>query len=273
MIDAQKESSASKSHLVVQSNTLVREFFNGMTFQQLKLFYYLIGSISKDDDDFYPTDVDYAVLHDITCGHQGSKGGVRYISNLLHEFCETRTANFKSHKAKPDENKPEMRSWLRLIRITRHCGWYSACVQFEDWLFPHLIHQSRFFTAFQYADVAELSSLNALKLYPLLCSYKSQGSKEFKFPELKALLGVTESFPTYRRFSEKVLKPILEDINANTSLTVTTELMRDEHDKRKTTGVRFIMATSDKTVPGTAPKVKISLERNSDTIVRVIRAA
>ena len=52
-----KSTLQSTSHLVVQGNSLVRSFITEMSVNQLKLFYYLIGTVEKNDNSFYVVDV------------------------------------------------------------------------------------------------------------------------------------------------------------------------------------------------------------------------
>lgn len=65
----------STSHLVVQGNPLVRNFTAEMSVNQLKLFYYLIGTVEKNDDSFYVVDVDYKTLYRLTTGDYIASGG------------------------------------------------------------------------------------------------------------------------------------------------------------------------------------------------------
>ena len=79
----------STSHLVVQGNPLVRNFTAEMSVNQLKLFYYLIGTVEKNDDSFYVVDVDYKTLYRLTTGDYIASGGKKYIDTLLREAEES----------------------------------------------------------------------------------------------------------------------------------------------------------------------------------------
>lgn len=78
------------------------------------------------------------------------------------------------------------------------------------------LHQQKNFTAFQFADISQMTGLNALKLYPLFCSFKSMGSWEVGFSELKCLLGQCEAYSAYKVFYKRVLAPAIKEINERT---------------------------------------------------------
>ena len=182
-----KSTLQSTSHLVVQGNSLVRSFITEMSVNQLKLFYYLIGTVEKNDNSFYVVDVDYKTLYRLTNGDYTAGYGKKYVDALLREAVESKLTPLKPAAWKG--KLPRRLTWFKLLAVTSRYGRSSARIVLEEWLAPFLLHQQKNFTAFQFADISQMTGLNALKLYPLFCSFKSMGSWEVGFSELKCLLG------------------------------------------------------------------------------------
>ena len=73
----------SKSHLVVQANALVTQYTRDMTVNQLKLFYFLIGTVQKDDAVLYQIDVDYMTLYRVISVDYYHSGKKQYMDKLI----------------------------------------------------------------------------------------------------------------------------------------------------------------------------------------------
>ena len=261
----------STSHLVVQGNPLVRNFTAEMSVNQLKLFYYLIGTVEKNDDSFYVVDVDYKTLYRLTTGDYIASGGKKYIDTLLREAVESKLTPLKPAAWKG--KLPRLLTWFKLLAVTSRYGRSSARLVLEEWLAPFLLHQQKNFTAFQFADVAQMTGLGALKLYPLLCSFKSTGSWEVGFSDLKLLLGQHKLYSAYKDFNKRVLAPAIKEINERTGINVACESIRSKEDRRKVGSIRFTITEKPNFKKSAPPRVKIALVQDGDTFIRVIRAA
>ena len=266
-----KSSLQSTSHLVVQGNPLVRSFTAELSVNQLKLFYYLIGTVEKSDDSFYAVDVDYKTLYRLTTGDYTAGCGKKYVDTLLREAAESKLTPLKSAVWK--ENLPKRLTWFKLLAVSGCYGRSSARIVLEEWLAPYLLHQQKGFTAFQFADIAQMTGLNALKLYPLFCSFKSLGSWEVGFSELKCLLGRCEAYSAYKVFYKRVLTPAIKEINERTGINVSCESIRSKEDGRKVGSIRFTITEKSNFKKSAPPRVKIALVQDGNTFVRVIRAA
>ena len=53
-----------------------------MSVNQLKLFYYLIGTVEKNDSSFYVVDVDYKTLYRLTNGDYTAGYANKYVDAL-----------------------------------------------------------------------------------------------------------------------------------------------------------------------------------------------
>lgn len=118
-----------------------------------------------------------------------------------------------------------------------------------------------------------MTGLNALKLYPLFCSFKSMGSWEVGFSELKCLLGQCEAYSAYKVFYKRVLAPAIKEINERTGINVACESIRSKEDRRKVGSIRFTITEKPNFKKSAPPRVKMALVQDGDTFVRVIRAA
>lgn len=91
----------------------------------------------------------------------------------------------------------------------------SVTLTWNPGIIDFLVSFRENFTQFNLTASFRMKSFHSMRLYWLLASKRSLGVWEIPVKELKTLLGVQDSYPLYKNFSQKVLKPALNDINAN----------------------------------------------------------
>lgn len=120
--------------------------------------------------------MDYKTLYRLTNGDYTAGYGKKYVDALLREAVESKLTPLKPAAWKGE--LPRRLTWFKLLAVTSRYGRSSARIVLEEWLAPFLLHQQKNFTAFQFADISQMTGLNALKLYPslLLQEYGFLGS-------------------------------------------------------------------------------------------------
>ena len=131
----------SKSHLVVQSNALVTQYTRDMTVNQLKLFYFLIGTVQKDDAVLYQIDVDYMTLYRVISVDYYHSGKKQYMDKLIADTVKsTLTPVGGSYSG---SGRSEALNWLKLIKTYCRSGKWFVRVEIEEWLRDFLLEQKQ----------------------------------------------------------------------------------------------------------------------------------
>ena len=77
------------------------------------------------------------------------------------------------------------------------------------------------FTEFQLRYLLGMRSAHSMKLYKLLYQYKKIKKRLFFIEELKEQFGISDKYPQYKNFKQKVIDPSIKQINELTDLNVT----------------------------------------------------
>lgn len=92
---------------------------------------------------------------------------------------------------------------------------------FADAIIPHLVELERNFTAYEIAQVANLSSRHAMRLYECLKQYKATGKLQISLEDLRFRFGVLpEEYTRMSDFKKGVLDLAVNEINEHTDLKV-----------------------------------------------------
>lgn len=82
------EQVSKKQAVVVQGNELIVETSNSMKMNQLKILYFLMSCIEREDELFFPIEVDYKTLLAII-NYDSNKGGKKaYLTDLLEDMAQ-----------------------------------------------------------------------------------------------------------------------------------------------------------------------------------------
>ena len=92
------------------------------------------------------------------------------------------------------------------------------------------------FTKFRLADIGRLVSFNQIRLYEMLCQYRSTGFMRVDLDDLKIRLGLEKAYPQWAAFARRVITPSIQAINESTDLNVTWEVVKSG---RKVTSIEF----------------------------------
>ena len=92
-------------------------------------------------------------------------------------------------------------------------------LEFSEKLKPFLIQLKKEFTKYNIIEINKFKSKFSVRIYLLLKQYIVVGKRTLKVEELKEMLQVSELYPEYRNFKQKVLKVAHKEINLLSDLT------------------------------------------------------
>lgn len=95
-------------------------------------------------------------------------------------------------------------------------------VTFAEDILPYLTELSANFTKYRLHEVAELSSVHAIRLYELIVMWTNQYqySKVLDLHDFKEIMGVADKYKKFSQLRERVIDKAIEEINEKTNYTV-----------------------------------------------------
>jgi hypothetical protein len=152
--------------------------------------------------------------------------------------------------------------WFSSVTYAKDAGEFTFRISPE--MEPFLMELAGNFTMYRLADVYRFSSASTWKLYENLAKWRAAGKWTVDLDELRLLLGVTGKYPIWDDFRKRVIAPALEQINAQSDLTVEyTPTKRG----RRFTGLAFVIRSLDPEKEVSAP------ESSAMAIARMLKAA
>lgn len=243
---------------VVQGNKLIVSTSNAMKTNQLKILYFLISCIQREDELFFPIEVDYHTLLTFI-DYDTNKGGKKaYLTELLEDMAN------KSYYVYT-QDRITVYPWFGVIQIDRNLAAGRVVFKFNEDLSKYLLQQTRNFTQYQYGFICSMSSTHAIKLYNLLRSFAFCGSAEFTLTKIRQTMNFlnpksgNDKYKDYKSLSKYVLAEATKKINDNTDISVRYEPMKSPEDRRKVVGVRFYIKRNCDAVPTSLPRISTAL--------------
>ncbi len=80
--------------------------------------------------------------------------------------------------------------------------------------------KGEYFTAYDLRNVVKLGAYH-IRVYELLKQYQKIGSRELDVDDIKAMLEITDEYPLFGNFFQKIIAPSVKAINKYTDLTIT----------------------------------------------------
>ncbi|MCC6725905.1 MAG: replication initiation protein [Saprospiraceae bacterium] len=110
-------------------------------------------------------------------------------------------------------------------------------ITFDPQMKPMLLQLQRNFTAYDLRNVVKLGTY-PVRVYELLKQYESIGERTLGFEEMKRMFELTEEYPLFGNFYQKVIAPSVRDVNLHTDLTITK--MEKVKEGKRVVGIRFV---------------------------------
>lgn len=110
-------------------------------------------------------------------------------------------------------------------------------ITFDPQMKPMLLQLQRNFTAYDLRNVVKLGTY-PVRVYELLKQYESIGERTLGFEEMKRMFELTEEYPLFGNFFQKVITPSVNDINLHTDLIITN--LEKVKEGKRVVAVRFV---------------------------------
>lgn len=118
-------------------------------------------------------------------------------------------------------------------------------IEFHEKLLPYIAHLKRKYTEYQLVNIGAFTSTHSIRLYELCSQYRDTGWRQTSLAELKDWFQVSDKYPRYNSFNQRVLTPAIDEINAKSDLLVDVETIKRG---RTIIGLKFIISVKKKTV-------------------------
>jgi len=112
--------------------------------------------------------------------------------------------------------------WLQ--KVWPHEDERKVDLYFSEGIKPYLSNLQGEFTSYHPMYITELNSSYAIRIYELLVQYKQLNMQRvMSVNDLKEKLNLGTQYPMFADFSEQILQPAVESINATSDILVTWE--------------------------------------------------
>ncbi|MDD0827280.1 replication initiation protein [Mannheimia cairinae] len=94
---------------------------------------------------------------------------------------------------------------------------------FHERLMPYIAELHDKYTEYQLVNIGAFTSTHSIRLYELCSQYRNTGWRQTSVNDLKDWLQVSDKYPRYNSFNQRVLTPAIAEINAKSDLLVSVE--------------------------------------------------
>lgn len=227
-----------------QSNSLVEACYN-MTLSEIRVISALIALVGKNDNEFPIFELSTKHLCKL-CGIDTSNG-YRTLDNVRKSLME-REFFIPTEMQTEDgvEDAIKYYNWISSIE----CSDNRWRIQLSNALIPHLLNLKKNFTSERLKIIREYETVLSMRLDMIFTMYfgkktskmsltnKKDYTMRLNYPldVFKRMIGKKDKYNDFRAFSQKILKPAIEDINLKKNYQVS---LTYEKNKQKVTNLIF----------------------------------
>jgi plasmid replication initiation protein len=241
----------------VQSNHLIEaRNKQPLTFLEKLIFAKMCTMIDPQDTDF----IDYTIyIRDIIDILGITDGGGAY-QNIVEAAKKLKSRDITIIVKDKESGREEILDTNLVIGVkraktTKDDRDLYVKLSFHPDLKPYLLQLKSNFTLLDIRNFVRLHSGSTMRIYELLKQYENTNSKqrEISLDTLKRMLGVTDKYPKYGNFKQKILEEAQKRINESTDITFTYDEIKNG---RKVDAIRFKITkkTAVLNPPDDAPK-------------------
>lgn len=217
--------------LIKKANELIEARYK-FDVWETRFFLTVLSHIRREDEDFQA----YRIWYRDVIKTFDLKSNQSY--DLLREAAKSLMS--KSFKVSSVENGYKRETEYHIIRSVNYLaeGQTGKGVEEQEYLDvtvdpemrPMLLQLQRNFTAYDLRNVVKLGTY-PVRVYELLKQYESIGKRTLRIKDLKRMFELTEEYPLFANFFQRVIKPSIRDINVYTDITI-TDLERIKEGRR-----------------------------------------
>lgn len=224
--------------LIKKANQLIEARYK-FDVWETRFFLTVLSHIRREDEDFKL----YRIWYKDVIKTFGLKSNQSY--DFLREAGKSLMR--KTFKVSNVENGFKRETEYHIIRTVNYLaeGQQRSGVEEQEYLDvtvepemkPLLLQLQRNFTAYDLRNVIKLGTY-PVRVYELLKQYETIGERTLRINELKRMFELTDEYPLFANFFQRVIKPSVRDINKHTDITI-TDLGRIK-EGRKVVALNFV---------------------------------
>ncbi len=206
--------------MIYKSNALVEASYR-LSVQEQRIVLACISQVRRDEA------VTDEVLYSVTAADLAQLSGTA----IEAAYSELKAAALRLRRREVRlTQEPNGKGKKPSVMIT---GWVQTIIyregegrvelRFTRDMLPYLTELTRQFTRYALADVAQMDSAHAIRLYELLIQWESKGSREISVEELREWLQLEDRYPLMADLRRWVIEPSVAQINEHSPLSVTFE--------------------------------------------------
>lgn len=210
-----------KDYFVVKSNDFIRNTQTNLTVKQQQLVLYVISLIMPDSER-----LKYSFSIKDYLGNKKALGGASY-RKVKNDLEKIQSECFCYNDGKKIVSLPIFRE----VNITNQSGVVEVVLNWE--LRPYFYQLRTNYTQYLLSNVLKLSHKHSIELYEYFKSYEYAHEKTHfvvkkSINDIKFKINVLNKneYSTFTQLNKKILKPAVEEINANTDINVTLSPVR-----------------------------------------------
>lgn len=204
-----------RNYQVVKSNEFIQKSRYSLSLVQQRIIFALMQKIKPEDSEFKEYEFSIPEFLQI-CGLENS--GYQYTS-IKKAILDLKNNNFWIDT----EEKSIAVGWLSKAVIDKKTGKINLVL--DNTLRPYLLNLKSHFTKLNFLSILSLKSRYSIRLYEILKSYLNLNEVTILVEDLKIQLEC-QNYKRWADFKRKVLDTAVDDINANTELQITYDLLK-----------------------------------------------
>lgn len=108
--------------------------------------------------------------------------------------------------------------WIQAYKYSEGRG--LATIMFSDLIRPYLINLKEQFTKYPLNNVSGLKHIYSIRLYELLCQFRTCRFRAIGVSELRTFLNLENKYPRFDSFKQRVITPALTELNSKSDLMI-----------------------------------------------------
>jgi len=141
---------------------------------------------------------------------------------------------------------------------------------FHPDLKEHLLALKEKFLKYDIKNVLSISSAHSVRFYELLKQYEKIGYRTFEVEELKNILGISDKYPLYANFKQRILSQAQKDVKQFTDIEFTFEEIKQG---KRIYAIKFLIHKNKTKPKGSKKASKASKSQKGLHLSLVVREA
>ena len=221
--------------IVVKNNKLIRDAKFQLSALEMDVVNHLIAQIGSSQYDAEFNTLEFSIMEFLNFLDYKDIGGsgYQYLKKVLKDLRD------KSVYIELEDGTETTVTWIEKPKFHKRSGMVS--VKLDDDMKPYLLMQTENFTQWSENVTKILDSKYSKRLYEILRSYTGIKKKKYSVEELKNKLNATaKTYEKYGIFKQKILAPVIDEINEKSDITVKyKEIVKKG---KKVEAIEFVLA-------------------------------